>query len=265
MAAGDKIKIYWVESTYSCDRRQLVTCLGDTGKALCQATTVKLYEMKSTWAQPWLFITTVTEPQFSAKFTLTGNKTNHPSILVNKKQGQGKELKVKSVTQTYENIMGWNLVEPAGTHSSSTHTSTYFFFIDCPRVPTYGCFSLSISHSTDTKVCVFQESCILPCTFPRGDDALIHWTTGNDVRVHSYYANQDQLSSQDPRFRSRTSMFKDEIAKGNAMLQLKQVEVQDEGQYKCYTSTITGNQETFIKLKVEGRVRKYTVTMVICV
>ncbi len=57
---------------------------------------------------------------------------------------------------------------------------------------------------------------------------------------------------QDLRFRGRTSLFKNQLTKGNASLQLKGVDFQDRGRYKCYTSTITGNEESFIDLHVEG-------------
>uniref|UniRef100_A0A3P9KW40 Ig-like domain-containing protein n=1 Tax=Oryzias latipes TaxID=8090 RepID=A0A3P9KW40_ORYLA len=81
--------------------------------------------------------------------------------------------------------------------------------------------------------------CILPCSFPPGDDLEIHWIkpTPTYTEVHSYYDNKDQLEDQHQRFRGRTSLFQDQISKGNASLQLTGVMVQDEGRYKCYTST----------------------------
>ncbi len=99
-----------------------------------------------------------------------------------------------------------------------------------------------------------MESCILPCSFQGGSDSVIHWiqvTTGNTV-VHSYYNNQDQLAHQIQHFRGRTSLFKDQISRGNASLQLRAVELQDQGRYKCFTSVISGNKESFINLKVDG-------------
>lgn len=73
-----------------------------------------------------------------------------------------------------------------------------------------------------------------------------------NTRVHSYYHNKDQLSLQDQRYRGRTSLFTDQISRGHASLKLSRVEVQDHGRYKCYTSTITGNKESFIDLNVTG-------------
>lgn len=107
---------------------------------------------------------------------------------------------------------------------------------------------------SDSQVsCIFMERCILPCSFHGSSEPVVHWfkTEGN-LRVHSYYGDQDQLVIQHQRFRSRTSLFKDQVYRGNASLQLTEVNVQDEGRYQCYTSTISGNTEMFIILNVDG-------------
>uniref|UniRef100_A0A3P9J7P1 Ig-like domain-containing protein n=1 Tax=Oryzias latipes TaxID=8090 RepID=A0A3P9J7P1_ORYLA len=100
--------------------------------------------------------------------------------------------------------------------------------------------------------CQFGQSCILPCRFPPGDDLVIHWfkLTPTNTKVHSYYDNKDHLEHQHQRFRGRTSLFQDQISKGNASLQLTGVMVQDEGSYQCYTSTITETGEFYINMKV---------------
>uniref|UniRef100_A0A665UUX1 Ig-like domain-containing protein n=1 Tax=Echeneis naucrates TaxID=173247 RepID=A0A665UUX1_ECHNA len=77
----------------------------------------------------------------------------------------------------------------------------------------------------------------------------IHWTANGPV-VHSFYTDQDQLAHQNQNYRGRTSLFKDQISRGNASLQLREVKVQDEGRYRCYTSTMRGNQEAFVELRV---------------
>ncbi|XP_037828993.1 uncharacterized protein LOC108228352 isoform X6 [Kryptolebias marmoratus] len=115
----------------------------------------------------------------------------------------------------------------------------------------------------DTEVtCVFSSSCLLPCQFQFSSDPVIHWIyliTG-DPHIHSYFDNQDQLGNQDQRFRGRTSLFKDQISRGNASLLLRGVKVQDEGRYKCYTSTIGGNKESFINLKAEAPVSEVSIS-----
>ncbi|XP_026036145.1 V-set domain containing T-cell activation inhibitor 1-like isoform X1 [Astatotilapia calliptera] len=116
----------------------------------------------------------------------------------------------------------------------------------------------------DTEVsCVFMERCVLPCSFKIGNEIVIHWfKTPRDLHVHSFYYSRDQLGNQDQYYRNRTSLFKDQISSGNASLQLTSVEVQDEGRYKCHTSTITGNQESFVNLKVDAPVNKVKMNQV---
>ncbi|KAK2859879.1 hypothetical protein Q5P01_004499 [Channa striata] len=108
-----------------------------------------------------------------------------------------------------------------------------------------------------------MQSCVLPCSFQSDTDVIIHWIqTPGDLHVHSYYQNQDQLGNQDQNFRGRTSLFKEQISGGNASLQLTGVRVQDQGGYKCHTSTITGNKDGVIQLKVDAPVRKIHIEQV---
>uniref|UniRef100_A0A4W6G3F4 Ig-like domain-containing protein n=1 Tax=Lates calcarifer TaxID=8187 RepID=A0A4W6G3F4_LATCA len=112
---------------------------------------------------------------------------------------------------------------------------------------------LKMSFYTEVS-CVFMESCILPCSFQSGADPVIHWTqvTAGHLPVHSYYRNKDQFGLQDQFFRNRTSLFKDQISRGNASLQLTGVEVQDQGRYRCYTSTMRGKEESCVNLRVDS-------------
>ncbi|XP_072235173.1 CD276 antigen-like [Leuresthes tenuis] len=117
----------------------------------------------------------------------------------------------------------------------------------------------------DTELsCVVMEICILPCSFQGGDDTVIHWIqlTAGHSRVHSFYQNRDQLGLQDQCFRGRTSLFQDQISRGNASLQLTGVKIQDQGRYECFISTIRGNKDTFINLKVDAPVRKVSIDQV---
>ena len=115
--------------------------------------------------------------------------------------------------------------------------------------------------------CVFNERCILPCSFQAGADVVVQWvhTTAEDRPVHSYnhsqdqllLQDQDQLLLQDQRFRGRTSLFQDQISSGDASLRLTGVNPLDQGRYRCYTRTTTGTQESFISLKVDGMRRRH--------
>uniref|UniRef100_H2S6R5 Ig-like domain-containing protein n=1 Tax=Takifugu rubripes TaxID=31033 RepID=H2S6R5_TAKRU len=95
-----------------------------------------------------------------------------------------------------------------------------------------------------STVCVVGQRCILPCTFLPGGDTLIRWIQmSNNKCVHLYHDNKDQLESQIPSFQSRTSLFQDQISRGNASLLLMWVKVEDQGRYTCYTSTDIDNSE----------------------
>uniref|UniRef100_A0A3B5QD54 Ig-like domain-containing protein n=1 Tax=Xiphophorus maculatus TaxID=8083 RepID=A0A3B5QD54_XIPMA len=117
-------------------------------------------------------------------------------------------------------------------------------------------FLRSVAADVQEVSCVFLRRCVLPCSFQSHGDDVIHWfhRSGAELRVHSYYDNQDQLGHQDQNFRGRTSLFQDQISRGNASLLLTGVKVQDEGIYKCYTSTVHQNRETFVSLSVNAPV-----------
>uniref|UniRef100_A0A4W6G5B1 Ig-like domain-containing protein n=1 Tax=Lates calcarifer TaxID=8187 RepID=A0A4W6G5B1_LATCA len=101
-----------------------------------------------------------------------------------------------------------------------------------------------------------------------GGDICHHTVVGqceiNDCwqPVQSAQVNKDQFGLQDQRFRNRTSLFKDQISRGNASLQLTGVEVQDQGKYRCFTSTMRGNKDSLINLRVDAPVSKVNMKQV---
>lgn len=103
--------------------------------------------------------------------------------------------------------------------------------------------------------CVFSEDCVLPCSFQPDSEEVIHWQKPEDKNlstIHSYYYSTDQLKQQSQPYRGRTALFNDQIPKGNASLLLRGITLQDQGRYKCYTSTIKGNKESCVNIAVEG-------------
>uniref|UniRef100_A0A3Q1J656 Ig-like domain-containing protein n=1 Tax=Anabas testudineus TaxID=64144 RepID=A0A3Q1J656_ANATE len=112
----------------------------------------------------------------------------------------------------------------------------------------------------DTDVsCVYMENCILPCSIQGSSDVVIHWVqTEGNVPVHAYYDDQDQLAFQALHIRNRTSLFKDQILRGNISLQLTGVKVQDQGRYKCYSD----GQEKHVVVKVYAPVNKVDIHQV---
>ncbi|KAJ8010779.1 hypothetical protein DPEC_G00078690 [Dallia pectoralis] len=105
--------------------------------------------------------------------------------------------------------------------------------------------------------CGFSEECVLPCSFQPGREEIIHWVKQEHLPpyLHSNYYSTDQLEHQDQQYKQRTALFNNQIPKGNASLLLRNITVQDQGRYKCYTSTNKGIQESFINIIVEAPVR----------
>ncbi|XP_073442359.1 HERV-H LTR-associating protein 2 isoform X2 [Dendrobates tinctorius] len=91
---------------------------------------------------------------------------------------------------------------------------------------------------------------ILLCSFKPGENVVIHWTTRDQKNVHSYFRSTDQLENQDKGYAGRTSLFLDEISKGNASLQIRNLRKNDENTYKCYVGTNAENKEINIILQV---------------
>ncbi|XP_053537922.1 butyrophilin subfamily 2 member A1 isoform X2 [Ictalurus punctatus] len=54
-----------------------------------------------------------------------------------------------------------------------------------------------------------------------------------DSLVHLYKDHEDRDEKQAESYRGRTSLFKQELQKGNASLKLSSLLVSDEGEYKC--------------------------------
>uniref|UniRef100_A0A3B5L7P5 Ig-like domain-containing protein n=1 Tax=Xiphophorus couchianus TaxID=32473 RepID=A0A3B5L7P5_9TELE len=115
---------------------------------------------------------------------------------------------------------------------------------------------LFLSQSHNKVSCNFKQSCILPCSFQSYGEPILHWTQleSSAPRVHSYYDNQDQQGVQNQNFRGRTSLFQDQISRGNASLLLREVQLQDQGRYNCFISTVKGHEESIIRLSVDGMI-----------
>ncbi|XP_052428706.1 CD276 antigen isoform X4 [Carassius gibelio] len=117
------------------------------------------------------------------------------------------------------------------------------------------CFTeFEITVPRDTVTGFYGEALILSCSFPVDSSwdlksTVITWQRGLDV-VHRFYYSQDQLDRQNRHFVNRTSLFIQEMARGNASLRLDKVTVQDAGVYTCSVSTNTGSQKKSFGVKI---------------
>ncbi|XP_051841211.1 HERV-H LTR-associating protein 2 [Antechinus flavipes] len=109
--------------------------------------------------------------------------------------------------------------------------------------------SKTVIKSTTTVVGRLYEDVIIPCSFKRGSNIVIHWMR-DEKYLHSFFKQSDYLKNQDSIYENRTSLFSNEINNGNASLKLRRLNLQDEGVYQCYTSTTDNAECSNIDLKL---------------
>ncbi|XP_032407885.1 CD276 antigen-like [Xiphophorus hellerii] len=97
--------------------------------------------------------------------------------------------------------------------------------------------------------CVLNQDCILPCQF-RNRVTNMTWEREKSLIVSYDQGNITYSES----FRSRASLFEDQISRGNGDLLLRGVKVDDEGGYLC-TAKINGSYyRHYVDLTVEAPV-----------
>uniref|UniRef100_H3B5U8 Ig-like domain-containing protein n=1 Tax=Latimeria chalumnae TaxID=7897 RepID=H3B5U8_LATCH len=127
----------------------------------------------------------------------------------------------------------------------------YYFKIIILKV----CF---ISDAMKVVNTVPYSDVLLPCNFPFVEgtkDMFFSWEKG-EVVVHSFNQDQDQPKEQDPSYRGRTALDKNELPKGNVSLLLKKVTPSDAGIYICNAAGRSEKRKHSVKLNVYG-VSKY--------
>ncbi|XP_058249861.1 butyrophilin subfamily 1 member A1-like [Hemibagrus wyckioides] len=82
------------------------------------------------------------------------------------------------------------------------------------------------------------EDLVLPCFIKPNTSAVdmtVEWLRLEEEAssVHLYRDHEDKNEDQAQSYRGRTSLFKEELQKGNASLKLSALQVSDEGEYKC--------------------------------
>ncbi|XP_060781080.1 CD276 antigen-like isoform X4 [Neoarius graeffei] len=136
--------------------------------------------------------------------------------------------------------------------SSALTLSLLLLLLVLDGVSSYTEFEISVP--TRVQTAVYGESVVLSCTFPvsgswDADSTEIMWQRNLEV-VHSFFNGQDQPQYQNQRYANRTSLFHQELKKGNASLRLDRTIVEDAGEYTCSISTQLGSQRKSFSLKV---------------
>ncbi|XP_067084556.1 butyrophilin subfamily 3 member A2-like isoform X2 [Osmerus mordax] len=107
-----------------------------------------------------------------------------------------------------------------------------------------------VTHKVITPVhhitAVAGESLVLPCYVDPSISAegwTVEWLKLSADRyqrnVHLYKEGRDDNENQNPSFRTRTALFKEELKTGNTSLKLLWVRGTDEGTYKCFVGSPT--------------------------
>ncbi|KAI5609349.1 protein arginine N-methyltransferase 3 isoform X1 [Silurus asotus] len=97
---------------------------------------------------------------------------------------------------------------------------------------------LQVVGPADPIVAVAGEDLVLPCFIKPNTSAVdmtVEWLRLKEEAslVHLYKDLEDIYEKQAQPYRGRTSLFKEELQKGNASLKLSDLRVSDEGEYKC--------------------------------
>ncbi|XP_078392079.1 uncharacterized protein LOC144674732 [Cetorhinus maximus] len=104
------------------------------------------------------------------------------------------------------------------------------------------------------------EQVVLPCTYKGNvpvSDLLAFWDTTKSEILHKFIAGNDDLTEQDPRFRNRTNLFKDQLGQGNWSVLISDLKETDQNQYICHiykriAAAFVREQADIIHLSVTG-------------
>ncbi|XP_047675815.1 butyrophilin subfamily 2 member A2-like [Tachysurus fulvidraco] len=116
--------------------------------------------------------------------------------------------------------------------------------------------SLQVIGPEAPLVAVAGEDLVLPCFIKPNTSAVdmtVEWFKLHVKYslVHLYRDHEDKNEGQAQSYRGRTSLFKEELQKGNTSLKLSDLRVSDEGEYKCLVEDKSGSDDIIVKVIVE--------------
>uniref|UniRef100_A0A673ZMT2 Butyrophilin subfamily 1 member A1-like n=1 Tax=Salmo trutta TaxID=8032 RepID=A0A673ZMT2_SALTR len=122
---------------------------------------------------------------------------------------------------------------------------------------TAGSEKFEVLGPTDVIAAVAGDDIILPCYLKpniSAEDMTVDWLNLDflDGRVYRYQNHRIIRDDQIPFYRGRTSLFKEELWKGNTSLKLTRVQGTDEGHYKCLVQSKSWYDDFTIQVLVEA-------------
>ncbi|XP_063077554.1 butyrophilin subfamily 1 member A1-like [Engraulis encrasicolus] len=106
---------------------------------------------------------------------------------------------------------------------------------------------------------VAGEDLVLPCTLKPSISAegmTVEWFRLNyhtaKPLVHLYKDYRAQNDNQIQSYKGRTSLFQDDLKNGNVSLKLSQVQLSDEGDYKCYIQSEIYDDDNLVRVIIRG-------------
>uniref|UniRef100_A0A3Q2VN18 Ig-like domain-containing protein n=1 Tax=Haplochromis burtoni TaxID=8153 RepID=A0A3Q2VN18_HAPBU len=102
-------------------------------------------------------------------------------------------------------------------------------------------------------VALVDDDVILPCHVEPAEDVtaeILEWTRSdlNPRFVHVWRSGQDLVNTRNPSYRGRSSLFINELKRGNISLKLSRVKLSDGGTYECSIPLM--EKKSFVKLVV---------------
>ncbi|KAM9421988.1 butyrophilin subfamily 1 member A1-like [Salvelinus alpinus] len=136
---------------------------------------------------------------------------------------------------------------------------------DCLRVTLLLLLQRAVSEKfevlnpTRDIVAVAGDDIILPCYIKpniSAEDMRVEWfrfnipDTQSNIRVHLYQDGRDKYHDQISSYSGRTSLFKEELKKGNTSLKLTRVQGTDDGFYKCLVQSKTHYDDATVQVYI---------------
>uniref|UniRef100_A0A3P9AV20 Ig-like domain-containing protein n=1 Tax=Maylandia zebra TaxID=106582 RepID=A0A3P9AV20_9CICH len=135
-------------------------------------------------------------------------------------------------------------------HASGVGVGEVFFYLLFVMV--FGFFDVVGPHQP--IVALVDDDVILPCHVEPAEDVtaeILEWTRSdlNPRFVHVWRSGQDLVNTRNPSYRGRSSLFINELKRGNISLKLSREKLSDKGTYECHIPMMGKNY--FVKLVVE--------------